>query len=80
MMVKLTGKEKTPMKRQNEPMTQPLLLSIPEVARTLRLGRTKVYELIATSGLPTVRFGRSIRVPLAKLQEWLDQRGEQHIA
>lgn len=68
------------MKRQNEPMTQPLLLSIPEVARTLRLGRTKVYELIATSGLPTVRFGRSIRVPLAKLQEWLDQRGEQHIA
>ena len=68
------------MKRQNEPIAEPILLSIQEVTRSLRLGRTKVYKLIATSGLPTVRFGRSIRVPVTKLQEWIDQRGEQHIA
>jgi predicted DNA-binding transcriptional regulator AlpA len=30
----------------------PLLLSIPDVAATLGLGRTKVYELIAEEGLP----------------------------
>ncbi len=36
---------------------QTILMSIPEVARSLRLGRTKVYELIALEGLPVVRFG-----------------------
>ena len=41
----------------------PLLLSVPEVAKTLQLGRTKIYELIATEGLPVVRFGRAVRAP-----------------
>lgn len=68
------------MNQQREKPVEILLLTVPQAARAMGLGRTKVYELIATSGLPTVRFGRSIRVPLAKLQEWLDQRGEQHIA
>ena len=31
------------------------LLAIPEVARILCIGRTKVYSLIKTDGLPTVR-------------------------
>ena len=43
----------------------PLLLSIPDVAATLGLGRSKVYELIAKEGLPVVRFGRSVRVSAA---------------
>ena len=38
-------------------VVETILLSIPEVARSLRLGRTKVYELIALEGLPVVRFG-----------------------
>ena len=53
---------------------QPLLLNIPQVAKMLSLSRTKVYELIATEGLPVVRFGRAVRVSLAALQQWLDQR------
>ena len=53
---------------------QPLLLNIPQVARMLSLSRTKVYELIETEGLPVVRFGRAVRVSLAALQQWLDQR------
>ncbi len=55
----------------------PLLLSIPDVAATLGLGRSKVYELIAKEGLPVVRFGRSVRVSAASLQKWVEQR-EQH--
>jgi excisionase family DNA binding protein len=53
---------------------QPLLLSIPEVARSLRLSRTKVYELIDIEGLPVVRFGRAVRVSVEALQQWLQQR------
>jgi excisionase family DNA binding protein len=38
------------------------------------LGRTKVYELIATEGLPIVRFGRAVRVSPTSLQQWLQRR------
>ena len=58
---------------------QPLLLTISEVAKMLSLGRTKVYELIATEGLPVVRFGRAIRVSPTSLQQWL-QRREQDLS
>jgi len=58
----------------------PLLLSVPEVAKSLGLGRTKVYELIATEGLPVVRFGRAVRVPIISLQQWIEQREKQDIS
>jgi excisionase family DNA binding protein len=58
----------------NEEMPQPLLLNITQVAKSLGLGRTKVYELIATEGLPVIRFGRAVRVSYVALQEWLAQR------
>ena len=57
----------------------PLLLSVPEVARSLGLGRTKVYELIATEGLPVVRFGRAVRVSVASLQQWVERREKQEV-
>ncbi len=53
---------------------QPLLLTIPQVAKVLSLGRTKVYELIDRENLPTVRFGRAVRVSLTALQQWLEHR------
>ena len=53
---------------------QPLLLNVAQVSKTLSLGRTKVYELIATKQLPVVRFGRAVRVSSASLQRWLEQQ------
>lgn len=52
----------------------PLLLRVSEVAAVLGLGRTKVYELIATKQLPVVRFGRAVRVSSASLQRWLEKQ------
>jgi hypothetical protein len=43
--------------QKKEVISQPLLLNIPEVCKTLRLGRTKVYELIAVEGLYSFRKG-----------------------
>jgi excisionase family DNA binding protein len=51
-----------------------LLLTIPQVAVALSLGRTKVYELIKYEGLPTVPLGGAVRVSLSSLQEWITQR------
>jgi excisionase family DNA binding protein len=59
---------------------QPLLLTIPQVAKLLSLGRTKVYELIDREQLPVVRFGRAVRVSPAALQRWLEQREGQSVA
>jgi len=56
---------------------QPLLLTIPQVAKTLNLGRTKVYHLIATKQLPVMRFGRAVRVSSSSLKRWIEQQ-EQH--
>jgi excisionase family DNA binding protein len=61
-------------------VVHPLLLTIPEVAATLQLGRTKVYELIAAEGLPIVKFGTATRVSMNSLQKWVEQREEQSIS
>ena len=53
---------------------QPQLLNIPEVARILCIGRTKVYDLIKHDGLPVVRLGDATRVSMTSLQRWIDQR------
>ncbi len=60
--------------QKKEVMLQPLLLSIPEVAASLRLSRAKVYRLIYYEGLPVVHFGRSARVSVSALQEWIERR------
>lgn len=59
---------------------RPLLLSIPEVAASLGLGRSKVYELIAKERLPVIRFGRSVRVSAASLQKWVEEREQQTLS
>jgi excisionase family DNA binding protein len=56
------------------PATPPQLLSIPEVARILSIGRTKVYDLIKRDGLPTVKIGSSHRVSATSLKTWIEQR------
>jgi excisionase family DNA binding protein len=62
----------------NRDSAQPLLLNIPEVATSLGLCRSKVYELIAKDGLPVIRFGRSVRVSITSLQKWVEEREYQH--
>jgi excisionase family DNA binding protein len=55
-------------------VVQSILMSIPEAARSLRLSRAKVYQLIALEGLPVVRFGRAVRVCRSSLEQWVQLR------
>jgi excisionase family DNA binding protein len=71
--------EVVPMETTRSVASSPLLLTIPDVARRLGLGRTKVYELIAREGLPVVRFGRAVRVSVTSLQQWIEQREKQNV-
>lgn len=49
----------------------PLLLTVPETARLLRISRNLAYELVARGELPAVRFGRVIRIPRSVLTDWV---------
>lgn len=55
-------------------MTEPNLphvLSAPEVADFLRIGRNNAYDLIRSGKLHCVRIGRSIRVPRQAVLDFL---------
>jgi excisionase family DNA binding protein len=53
---------------------EPLLLRAGDVAKLLGLGRSKVFAMLAAGELPVVRIGRSVRVPRAALERWIDER------
>ena len=48
-----------------------LLLRPVEVATKLGISRSKVFELLAARELPSVRIGRSTRIPRSQLDEWI---------
>lgn len=48
-----------------------LLLRPTEVAEALGVGRSKAYQMMASGLLPVVRIGKSVRVPVVQLREWL---------
>jgi excisionase family DNA binding protein len=52
----------------------PAFLTVDEAAAVLRLGRTAAYEAAARGELPTVRFGRRLRVPRGALLELARER------
>jgi excisionase family DNA binding protein len=47
------------------------LLTIQEAAAVLRLGRSKVYELVSTGRLASVSIGRARRIPAEAIAEFL---------
>jgi excisionase family DNA binding protein len=51
-----------------------LLLRIPEVSDATGLGRSTVYELIASGALPSVKIGKARRVPADALRQWVADR------
>ncbi len=48
-----------------------LLLRPAEAAEAIGIGRSKIYELLASGELPSVRIGCSVRVPLDALRVWI---------
>jgi excisionase family DNA binding protein len=64
------------VEQRNELASQPLLLTIPQVATKLGLSRAMVYNLINREGLPVVHLGRAVRVSTTSLQKWVEEREE----
>lgn len=49
----------------------PAILTVEEAAKFLRIGRSAAYEAVRRGDLPSVRIGRSLRVPRHALEALL---------
>jgi excisionase family DNA binding protein len=52
------------------------LLTVAEIAQSLRVSRMTIYRLVERGNLPSVRVGHSIRVPAAAVRAYLDGQAE----
>lgn len=52
-----------------------LLLTIPEAAEVLGIGKTLTWQLVQQGVLPSVKLGRLVRVPRVRLDAWLASDG-----
>jgi excisionase family DNA binding protein len=52
-----------------------LTMTVPEAGRALGLGRNAAYEAARAGEIPTVRFGKLLRVPIRALERLLDNVG-----
>lgn len=58
------------------PSVEPICVKVNEAARMIGVGRTKLYELIATGDVEVVKLGKSTRVTVTSLRELVKrQRG-----
>jgi excisionase family DNA binding protein len=52
-------------------------VTVQDVAEMLSTTPRTVYRMIASGELPGTKFGRSIRVPLDRLERWLEQKEQE---
>ena len=52
----------------------PLLLNAVEASKLLSLSRTKVLDMATHGEIPSLRLGRSVRIPRDGLVAWIDER------
>lgn len=52
----------------------PLMLSVPQVADVLGIGRASAYELVRSEGFPTLTIGKRIVIPKDKFIRWIEEK------
>lgn len=52
----------------------PLMLTVPEAAKILRIGRNTMYALVRANTIHSLRIGRKIRISRAALIDYLTNK------
>lgn len=52
----------------------PLMLSVPDVADVLGIGRANAYELVRSEGFPALKIGSRIIVPKDEFISWIKKQ------
>lgn len=50
------------------------LLTVEEMAKILRIGRSSAYELCRQKEFPVIRIGKNIRIPEKALLDWVERQ------
>lgn len=58
----------------------PPLLTVPQLAKFLNVGRNAAYEQCHRNGFPVIRIGRQLRIPRDALLRWLDRQADANTA
>ncbi|NTW41648.1 MAG: helix-turn-helix domain-containing protein [Cellulomonadaceae bacterium] len=53
---------------------QPVMLTIAEAAQRLSIGRSMLYELMASGAIESIHIGRLRRIPVDCLTDFVDRR------
>ena len=61
--------------RQQDAPVQKLLLTVPEAGRALAFSRSKMYDLLNAGHLPSVHIGRSRRVRVSDIENFVNCNG-----
>jgi excisionase family DNA binding protein len=56
------------------PKLEPICVTVNEAARMIGVGRTKLYELIASGEIEAVKLGKSTRITTSSLHKLVMQR------
>ena len=57
-----------------------VLCSVPDLAAMLSIGRTAAWELVRRHKIRSVKIGRTRRVPLSAIHEYLERLLDEEIA
>jgi excisionase family DNA binding protein len=53
--------------------SKPILVSVVEAAQMLSIGRTVAWELVRKQKIKSVKIGRTRRVPIAAIQDYIQR-------
>jgi excisionase family DNA binding protein len=53
--------------------SKPILVSVVDAAQLVSIGRTVAWELVRKQKIKSVKIGRTRRVPIAAIQEYIQQ-------
>ncbi|MFI7690740.1 helix-turn-helix domain-containing protein [Nonomuraea sp. NPDC049655] len=57
-----------------------LLLTVPEAAEALAISRSKLYQLLATGAVASIRIDGSRRIPITALNEYITRLTRKEVA
>ena len=57
----------------NQRPVEPICVRVNDAARMIGIGRTKLYELISSGELETVKIGRATRITTASLHKLVEE-------
>lgn len=52
---------------------EPILVTVDELAKALSIGRTAAWELVHKGKIKSVKIGRTRRVPVSAIQEYVQK-------